>query len=81
MYSRTILRLQTFKLELDIFFFSFLFEKYLKTKNVSVLVLNLNMMHKLHEFVSPFTLYFNVENAQYLAGKHFEKSNTSVGWW
>ena len=46
---------------------------------MSVLVLNLIMMHKLHEFVPPFTLSLNVENAQYPAGKHFEKCNTSFG--
>ena len=35
------------------------------------------MTHKLHivKFVPPFTLYFNVENAQNPGRKHFEKTN------
>ena len=35
------------------------------------------MTHKLHKFVPPFTLHFNVETAQNPARKHFEKTNTS----
>ena len=33
------------------------------------------MTDNLHEFVPPFTLYLNAENAQNLAWKHFEKTN------
>ena len=35
------------------------------------------MIHKLHEFVPPFTLYLNVENAKIPARKHFEKTSMS----
>ena len=35
------------------------------------------MTHKLHKFVPPFTLYFNVKNAPNPAQKHFEKTNKS----
>ena len=33
------------------------------------------MTHHLHEFVLPFMLYLNVENAQNPAQKHFDKTN------
>ena len=33
------------------------------------------MKHKLHEFVPPFTVYFNTENAQNPVRKHFKKTN------
>ena len=33
------------------------------------------MTNKLHEFVPPFTLYLNIQNAQNPARKHFEKTN------
>ena len=36
------------------------------------------MIHHLHEFVSPFTLYLNVENAQTPMRKHLDKTNTSA---
>ena len=36
------------------------------------------MTNNLHEFVPPFTLYLNVENAQNPAWKHFEKTNIKV---
>ena len=39
---------------------------------------NFNMTHKLHEFMPPFTVYLNVENAQISARKHFEKTNTKM---
>ena len=35
------------------------------------------MIHKLHEFVPPFTLYLRSENARNPARKHFEKTNKS----
>ena len=36
------------------------------------------MTNNLHEFVPPFTLYLNVENAQNPVQKHFEKTNLFV---
>ena len=39
------------------------------------------MTHKLHEFVPPFTLYLNVENAKNPGWKHFEKTNTQTYAW
>ena len=33
------------------------------------------MTHNLQEFVPPFSLYLNIENAQNPARKHFEKTN------
>ena len=34
------------------------------------------MIHHLHEFATPFTLYLNVANAQNPVRKHFDKTNT-----
>ena len=36
------------------------------------------MTHNLHEFVSPFILYVNIEKAQNPAQKHFEKTNMFI---
>ena len=36
---------------------------------------NFYMRHHLHEFVRPFTLYLNVENATNPTWKHFDKTN------
>ena len=41
-------------------------------------VFNCNVANILHEFVAPFTLYLNVENAQNPAQTHFEKTNTRL---
>ena len=36
------------------------------------------MTHKLHEFVPPFILCLNLENAQTPVQKHFEKTNMYI---
>ena len=36
------------------------------------------MINNLHDFVPPFTLYLNVENAQNPVQKHFEKTNNKI---
>ena len=38
-------------------------------------VFSFNMTNNSHEFVPPFSLYLNVENAPNPARKHFEKAN------
>ena len=38
-----------------------------------------NVANNFHKFVPPFTLYFNIKNAQNPAWKHFEKTNSYKG--